>query len=79
MKITVRYFAALRAERGETEESVETTATTARNLYQELAQQHGLTLREDILAVSINRKITDLDSTISEGDEVVFIPPVAGG
>lgn len=79
MNITVRYFAALRAERGETIESVETTASTARNLYQELVQQHGFTLREDILAVSINRKMTDLDATISEGDEVVFIPPVAGG
>lgn len=79
MRVTVRYFAVLRDERGETEETVDTTAKSARELYRELSEQHGLSLRDDILVVSINRTMTDLDAAISEGDEVVFIPPVAGG
>ena len=79
MRVTVRYFAALRAERGETEEKISTTASTARGLYRELAERHGFTLQEEILLVSINRVMSDLDATISEDDEIVFIPPVAGG
>ena len=79
MRVTVRYFAALRSERGENEENIDTTAKSARGLYRELAERHGFTLQEDILLVSINRVMTDLDATISEDDEIVFIPPVAGG
>lgn len=79
MKLNVRYFAALRSARGIDQEVVETTVKTARELYRELSTRHRLSLREDLVCASVNCEMKDLDAEINEGDEVVFIPPVAGG
>ncbi len=78
-EITVLYFAHLRDQRGLDSEALSTTAATARELYRELAQRHGLTLPERTLIVAINEAMVRWDNPIADGDTVVFLPPVSGG
>lgn len=79
MKITVQYFAALREQRGLSQESIETSAADAASLYDELRIAHGLKLTAAQLKVAINDAFAEWDTPLAAGDTVVFIPPVAGG
>lgn len=79
LRVQVQYFAALREQRGLTEETLETTSDTCRELYRELAKQHGFRLPERYVKVAVNLEYVDLDTRLNEGDNVVWIPPVAGG
>jgi sulfur-carrier protein len=79
INIDVKYFAALREQAGRSEESFQTSAATAADLYDELQARHGLKLSADSLRVAINEEFADWSSPLSSGDRVVFIPPVAGG
>jgi molybdenum cofactor guanylyltransferase len=77
--LKVQYYALLREQAGRREEALESTATTAAELYQELRQRHPFTLPPEMLRVAINSEFADWTSALREGDTVVFIPPVAGG
>jgi len=77
--VHVQYFAALREQAGRGTETRETSAATARDLYAELRQCHGLALPESLLRVAINEEFCDWERPLVDGDRVVFIPPVAGG
>ena len=79
ISVHVQYFAMLREERGLGEETVETAAATAADLYQELKALHGFGLPMDNLQVAINEEIHPWPTQLNPGDRVVFIPPVAGG
>ncbi len=78
-EIRVLYFAKLREARGLDEESVETLACTAGGLYEELRFRHRLPLRLDALRCARNGDFCDWGTPLEPGDEIVFIPPVAGG
>ena len=73
------YYAKLREERGEHEEVIETLACTAGGLYEELRFKHRLSLRINVLRCARNGEFCDWKDRLEEGDEIVFIPPVAGG
>lgn len=77
--ITVQYFALLREQAGRSEEAVRTAATDPAGVYGELRMQHGFTLEPAALKVAINDDFARWDSTLRDGDRLVFIPPVAGG
>lgn len=77
--LTVLYFAQLRDQRGVDREALTTAATNPRELYQELAQRHGLSLSERHLAVAINETLVRWHAPLTTGDTVVFLPPVSGG
>jgi sulfur-carrier protein len=77
--VRLRYFALLREQRGLAEERMATGAETAGELYDELRTRHRFTLPADRLRVAINDEFKPWNSAIREGDELVFIPPVAGG
>lgn len=77
--VNILYFAKLRESRGLDEESVETLACTAAGLYDEIRFRHRLPLGLESLRVAINGEFADWDARLSAGDEIVFIPPVAGG
>lgn len=77
--VRIMYFAKLREARGSSEETIETLACTAAGLYEELRFRHRLPLDIDALRVAINGEFADWKANIKTGDEVVFIPPVAGG
>jgi molybdopterin converting factor subunit 1 len=77
--VTLHYFALLREQRGQSSESLTTAATTAGALYGELAQRHGFTLPVTHVRVAINGEFAPWETPLRAGDELVFIPPVAGG
>lgn len=77
--IRVQYFAALREQAGRSEEVLETLATTPATLYDELVVTRSLKLAPALLKVAVNAEFVDWDFPLSDGDRVVFIPPVAGG
>jgi molybdopterin converting factor subunit 1 len=78
-RLRLRYFATLRESAGRAAETVETRAATPAALYAELAGRHGFTLGRSQLQVAVNSEFADWDRALADGDEVVFIPPVAGG
>jgi molybdopterin-guanine dinucleotide biosynthesis protein A len=78
-RLTVRYFAVLREQAGRSTEQLETQAATPRELYDELRRRRGLTLAPEFLRVAVNDEFGDWRSPLSDGDTVVFLPPVAGG
>jgi molybdopterin converting factor subunit 1 len=77
--VLVRYFAALREQRGLGEEQVETAAATAADLYAQLARAHRLTLPAARMRVAINDEFGSWSTELRDGDQLAFIPPVAGG
>ena len=77
--LTVKFFALLREQAGCREALVETTATTPALLYRELMAARGLTVSPAILSFAINGRYVPGDALLKAGDQVVFIPPVAGG
>ncbi|MEY4761562.1 MAG: hypothetical protein RLZZ200_1418 [Pseudomonadota bacterium] len=77
--LRVQYFALLREQAKCSEESLQTDAATARDLYAELAARHGFTLPAEMLKVAVNTEFADWSRPLAAGDTVVFIPPVAGG
>jgi molybdopterin converting factor subunit 1 len=79
MKVTIRYFAVLREHRGLGRENVVTASATPGALYAELQKRHGLALPPERLRVAVNQDFAAWDTLLREGDEVAFIPPVAGG
>ena len=78
-RINVQYYALLREQAGRSSESLVTTASTPRELYQELKQQHPFSLAPEMLRVAVNSEFGDWSQPLRDGDSVVFIPPVAGG
>ena len=79
IRVSIRYFAQLREQRGIPEESVSTDAVDAAGLYRDLAARHAFTLPAESLKVAINDGFAPWDSPLHEGDTIVFLPPVAGG
>ena len=77
--IHIQYFAALREQRGLSQETLDTPAQTAQDLYQELQKKHNLTIPINLLKVAINNEFKNWDTRLNSNDTVVFIPPVAGG
>lgn len=78
-RIRLQYYASLREQAGRQSESVDTAAVTPAALYAELAKRYGFRLPASQLRVSVNAAFSDWGRELREGDEVVFIPPVAGG
>jgi len=78
-RLNIQYFALLREQAGRSQESVTSEAVDARALYAELSAARGLKLQPEQLRVAINEAFADWSQVLSEGDTVVFLPPVAGG
>ena len=79
MKIHVHYFAILRERAEKREEVRETEATTAEALYEELKDAYGFPLPADRVRVAVGTVYEDMDIRLTDGMELTFIPPVAGG
>lgn len=79
ISITVRYFAIFREERGLSEEALETSAQTVEELYAELKLANGFRLEPKWVRLAVNGAYVPATRHLAPGDEVVLIPPVAGG
>lgn len=79
MKITIQYYAQLREESGRSKEEIETQAKNPKELYGELQKKYRFKLPVKILKVAVNGEFAGWSQSLRNRDEVVFIPPVAGG
>lgn len=77
--VKILYFAKLREARGLDEENFETLACTVGGLYEELRFLHRLPLESSALRCARNGDFCEWSTLLEAGDEIVFIPPVAGG
>lgn len=77
--LKIGYYAVLREQRGLSEESIESAAATAAELYAALKAEHGFSLEANQLKVVINDAFKPWETPLQPHDNVVFIPPVAGG
>ncbi|MFC4309321.1 NTP transferase domain-containing protein [Steroidobacter flavus] len=77
--LRIQYYAILREQAGRSEETLDTTAATPAELYNELRQRHPFQLNPAQLKVALNNDFSDWQTPLRHGDTVVFIPPVAGG
>lgn len=81
MTVRLLFFAVLReiAGTGERELSLQ-PGTTARQVWDSLRRSYArLADYTEPPMVAINETYADPDTTLSDGDELAFIPPVAGG
>ena len=83
MKITVRYFAAIREAVGQGSESVVTSAATLAHLRDELVARGApwseVLARERAVRMALDQSLCDESVALTEGCEVAFFPPVTGG
>jgi len=81
MQVHVRYFAALREKVGRDTEDVsipaEATVDQARAALIERYPQLASTLAG--CAAAVNRAYASAETSLADGDELVFIPPLGGG
>ena len=77
--IKIKYFASLREQRGCSEESIQTQAKTYEDLFLELKTLHNFTIQKGHIKVAVNASYANLDDFLKDGDQITFIPPVAGG
>ena len=81
MKVRVLYFASFREAAGRDEESrnLREGARVA-DLWTDLAQAVPLFARFPAMPpAAVNREHSNGDRELADGDEVAFLPPVAGG
>lgn len=76
--ITIEYFAVLREHADRDSEQLATAAKTAGELFAELEARYGFPELSSV-KVAVNDEFADWQTTLADGDTVVFIPPVAGG
>jgi molybdopterin synthase catalytic subunit len=79
--VKVRLFARLREQAGTETETLELAAgSTLADVYEALRLNHSA-LEPDRTAVraALNQEFKDWSTSVADGDEVVFIPPVSGG
>jgi molybdopterin synthase sulfur carrier subunit len=81
--ITLLYFAWVRERIGLPKETVETTATTVKELVEELRarDEHYAVAFSDLasLRVAIDQDLVDFDAPLTGAKEVAFFPPMTGG
>ncbi len=80
MNVNVLYFASLADEANCHEEKVEVSQSTSlTQLYEQLSQRHRFSRPQSDLRVAVNDYFAQWTDQINDGDNVVFITPVAGG
>ncbi len=81
MRVRVRLFAALREalERSVLELELPAEACVEDAWQALLRERPGLDAYRGRLAVAVNRAYAAFDAPLRDGDEIAFIPPVAGG
>ena len=79
LQLQIRFFAVLREQAGCSTLKLATTARTPAELYAELQESHALTFPANLLRVSVNERYGEMQTPLTTGDRIVFIPPVAGG
>lgn len=81
MQVRIRYFASLREAVGAADEALDlpdgATVAQARTLLTE--RRPALATLLPACAIAVNRGYAQAETPLSEGAELVFIPPLGGG
>jgi len=75
----VKWFAAYRDATGVAEESLASNATTAADLFDEMTRRHAALGAYRRALVAVNDQMQGWEAVLTDGDQVLFFPPVAGG
>ena len=78
-EITLTYFAQLRELIQKDSEQHITESVSPAGVFEEIRKKHTLQLKRRGMMVAINGEFSDWSHPLKAGDELVFIPPVAGG
>lgn len=80
-QVTVLFFASLREQMGTGELAI--SAHTIEDLQQQLSLVLGADrakfLQADNVRIAVNQHLVNDTTTLQDGDEVAFLPPVTGG
>ena len=78
MKVTVKYFGAIAEQAGLHEEAIELSeiGPDLANLKKHCIEKYQLD--DEAIQIAINQQIGTVN-TLSDGDEIAFLPPFAGG
>lgn len=81
MRVTVRLFAMLREQAGWRQRELELPAgASIDDAWRALVAQHpAIAASRDVVRFARNQQYAPADETLADGDELVLIPPVAGG
>lgn len=81
MRVRLLYFAVLRDITGKSEEIIDLPdGTRAQEIWERLRNRHDqLAGYEKPPMTAVNESYVSPDELLRDGDEVAFIPPVAGG
>ena len=81
MQVTVKWFGPLREATGTKELGVRLPdGARLRDLAALLAREHpAFAAMAPKLRAAVNQEVADADASLADGDEVAFLPPVAGG
>lgn len=78
--VRIRYFARLREVAGKDFEDLTLNAADdAGTIYGRLKTTHNFPYERNELRVAINGQFANFELPLKDGDELAFIPPVAGG
>ena len=77
--LSLQYFAQLRDITKKDAEEFTTSSTTASGVYEELRSQYAFPYKQKELMLAINDDFAEWEQELKTGDNLVFIPPVAGG
>jgi molybdopterin converting factor small subunit len=79
LKTKVRYFALFREQAGLDSEFVDWQGGSTADLFQVVSGMHAGISGNGASLVAINDEMCSWETIVTEGDEVLFFPPVAGG
>jgi molybdopterin converting factor subunit 1 len=81
MKVRLLYFAALRDITGKSEAEVSLAeGTRAGQVWESMRREYAqLAGYKQLPLIAVNESYATADTALRDGDELVFIPPVAGG
>jgi molybdopterin synthase sulfur carrier subunit len=79
--INILFFARLKDQIGQAGLQLgdDVAGKTVAELQQDLIAQGMSALQDDSIRIALNQNFCSVDSVISVGDEVAFMPPVTGG
>lgn len=79
MRVQLRYFASIRETVGRREEQMEVPeGATVATVWAALVRRFPA-LADQRYRPAVNQDYVSAEAALSEGDEIVFIPPVSGG
>lgn len=79
MKIHVNYYALFREQAGCSGEVLDIEHHSAVELFDTLRARHHFSMDRKHVRLAVNDAFVSWETRLNDGDQLVFIPPVAGG